>query len=46
MNYSINYFMCIKFIKHRSFISILKLNMKEAVEEVLVCAVIASSNNH
>ena len=38
--------MCIKFIKHRSFISTLKVNMEEAVEEVIVCAVIASSNNH
>ena len=28
-NYSINYFMCVKFIKQRSFISILKLNMEE-----------------
>ena len=36
--------MCVKFIKQRSFISILKLNMEEAVEEVLVCAVIAPSS--
>ena len=36
--------MCIKFIKQRSFISILKLNMEESIEEVLVCAIIASSS--
>ena len=44
INYSINYFMCVNFIKQRSFISILKLNVEEAVEELLVCAIIASSS--
>ena len=36
--------MCVKFIKQRSFISILNLYMEEAVKEVLVCAVIAPSS--
>ena len=36
--------MCVKFIKKRSFMLIIKLNMEEAVKEVLVCAIIASSS--